>query len=365
MLTDYGLSRLCTKFPHEAPIPAKGMVKFGIDPTFSRLHLGHLVPLRLVREMQRRGHPVTIVLGTFTAQLGDPSGRDTTRPILSMGTVDSNAIEIAKMVEKFLGKGTFDFFLNGLLHHKTSLPDFLKICADFTVGQMMARNAFQERQKVGHPIALHELLVPICQGWDSVHLEAAVEIGGQDQLFNFQVARFLQEKHGQTPQVCLMSPILRGTDGQKMSKSLNNCVFLDDAPEEMFGKVMSISDEVMREWIPLLSDEPNEHEHPMWEKMQLAYDITKQLHGQESASRAWEHFGKIVQNKEVPSDIPTISASTVVEAVTRIRQCSKGEARRLIAGGGIAVDGVKVEKDGPVSVGQVVKAGKRDFGRVA
>jgi tyrosyl-tRNA synthetase len=375
--TEHGLTLNCTKFPIDASfapygcpthntIPTKARVKFGIDPTFPRLHLGHLVPLRVVKKFQDNGHDVTIVIGTFTAQMGDPSGRDTTRPILTEEEVLNNASHITVMVRRILGHD-IPIFNNGeASFNQMKVPDMMLLASKFTVQQMLARASFQTRMQNNNPLGLHELLVPILQGWDSVALKTEIEIGGQDQLFNFQIARFLQEQWGQKPQLSVLTPIINGTDGRKMSKSYNNCIWLDDDPVDVFGKVMSISDDVMREWIPLLSSEPNEAAvlGPMEEKMQLAWDITKQLYGQAEANAAWEHFTKTIVQKEVPKDIPFVQVDTLMQAIIAIRKCSKTEAKRLLAQGGVSVDGQKVDQDGSVCPGQVVKVGPRNFGRV-
>ncbi len=350
-------------FPPNAKIPLEGRVKFGIDPTFSRLHLGHLVPLRLVKKLQREGHPVTIVLGTFTAQLGDPSGRDKTRQILPEDKVIHNSHIIEGVLHKLLDPG-FVVWRNGDAHNALTLPRFMKLAAQFTVSHMLSRDAFQKRQEENQSIALHELLVPICQGWDSVFLKAEIEIGGQDQLFNFQVARQLQENEGLKPQVSLMTPIIRGTDGRKMSKSLDNCIFLDDPVNELFGKVMSISDEVMKEWIPLLTDGLPICENPMDEKLQLAKDLCRQLHGDTEANLGETAWRQVFQKKEIPNDLPDVPARTLLEAVVLIRQCSRNEARRLIVSGSVDVEGVRIQADTFLNAGDVVKVGKRDFGKV-
>ncbi|MHA2063634.1 MAG: tyrosine--tRNA ligase, partial [Candidatus Thorarchaeota archaeon] len=253
-------------------------IKFGIDPTRERLHLGHFVPLRLLKQLQEQGHSIHLILGTFTAQMGDPSGKDKTRPILDEATVKANGEKILEQVERVLHPG-FTVHRNHMFFENMNVPFFLtQLTSQFTVAHMMARDGFKKRGQSG--VAMHELLTPILQGWDSVMVNADVEIGGTDQLFNFQISRDLQAKQGQTPQVCLMTPIINGTDGRKMSKSLDNCIFLDDAPEEIFGKVMSISDEVMEEWIPLLADtDLSSIEHPMKKKKMLAANIVRQLHG--------------------------------------------------------------------------------------
>jgi tyrosyl-tRNA synthetase len=351
-------------FPADADITPSKRVKFGIDPTFPRLHLGHFIPLRFVKKMKEAGHKVTIVLGTFTAQLGDPSGRDSTRPILSEAEVQKNAEQILHKVKELLGPDT-DFFPNGWLHNSMTLPKFLRdVASKFTLSHMTSRNAFADRVENNHPIAMHELLVPMLQGMDSVHLETEIEIGGQDQLFNFQIARQLQESFGQKPQACVMFPVINGTDGRKMSKSFGNCIFLDEPANDIFGKVMSIPDSVMEEWFPLLSDTTRMFNHPMDNKKALAFDIVRQLQDRDAAKLAQEFFEKTVQQKEIPEEIPEIQAETLVQAIQKIRNCSKTVCRTLLNGKGVKINGVVCTEDRPITSGEIVQVGKRDFAKV-
>lgn len=349
-------------FPEDANIDKLKRVKFGIDPTFPKLHLGHLVPLRIVKQLQEQGKEVTIVLGTFTAQMGDPTGKDKTRPILSREDVEFNAEQILDQVSNVLHPG-FKVFRNGDLFNHMSVPKLLNIVKDFSVQHMTNRNAFSKRLENNIPIGVHELIVPILQGTDSVELKSEIEIGGTDQLFNFQIARRLQEINGQKPEVCIMAPIINGTDGRKMSKSLGNCIFLEEMPLELFGKCMSVSDEVMEEWIPLLTDE-NKETHPMKRKKKMAMDIVEQLCGPEIVPKVVEHFEKTIQNKEIPEDIPEIQAENIIDAITKIRDCSKTEARRLISSGAVKIDDVKIDENTILSNGQIIKVGKRHFGRL-
>lgn len=360
-------------FPENADLLPCKRVKFGIDPTFPRLHLGHLVPLRLAKKMMQDGHKLTIVLGTFTAQLGDPSGRDTTRPILGEAEVEANAESIFVQINKILGEdnfgpeapGKWTICKNGWLHNQMTLPTFMKQVANFTLSHMTSRNAFQDRIANQQSIGMHELLVPICQGWDSVALQSEIEIGGQDQLFNFQIARHLQEANGQKPQSCIMMPIINGTDGRKMSKSLGNCIFFDEHPNDVFGKVMSIPDAVMEEWIPLFVDFPVDGIHPMDKKKFLAVEIVKQLHTPQIALAAQEHFLKTVQNKELPPDIPTLPPSSLLNAVVTCCNISKTAARQRLKDGAVKVDGTKVfDEQLLLQPGQVVQCGRRDFARI-
>ncbi len=349
-------------FPEGSDIDSLKKVKFGIDPTFPQLHLGHLVPLRIVKQLQEQGREVTIVLGTFTAQMGDPSGKDQTRPILSKEDVEKNAEQILDQVKTILHPG-FKVFRNGDLFNTMNVPELMKIVSDFSVQSMINRNAFSKRIENNVPIGVHELIVPILQGTDSVELNSEIEVGGTDQLFNFQVARRLQELNGQKPEVCIMAPIINGTDGQKMSKSIGNCIFLEEMPLDMFGKCMSVSDETMNEWIPLLTD-GNKESHPMKRKKKMAMDIVEQLCGPEIVPKVVKHFEKTVQNKELPDDIKEIKAGDLLDVITQIRNCSKTEARRLIKSGAVKINDVKIDEDEVLSSGQIMKVGKRDFGKI-
>ena len=349
-------------FPNDSDLKGLNKVKFGIDPTFPKLHLGHLVPLRIARKMQEEGKELTIVLGTFTAQMGDPSGKDKTRPILSKEEVEANAEKIFEQILPIL-KPDFKVFRNGDLFNKMTVPELMKIVSDFTVQQIVRRDAFAKRMDQDVAIGIHELIVPILQGTDSVELKSEIEIGGTDQLFNFQIARRLQELNGQEPETCILAPIINGTDGRKMSKSFGNCIFLDEAPEEIFGKCMSISDDVMDEWIPLFQDE-NIELNPMLRKKKLAFDIVAQLHGDDNATKAQEHFESLIQSKNIPDEMPKIKANTIVEAVVAIRGCSNSQARRLIGEGAVKIGGEKASLEAQINMGQIIKVGKRDFGKI-
>jgi tyrosyl-tRNA synthetase len=299
--------------------------------------------------------------------MGDPSGKDKARPILGEHVVKANAERILEQVSKILSPG-FEVHRNHEFFEGMNIPFFLtKLASQFTVARMMSRDGFRKRGQAG--VAMHELITPLLQGWDSVMVKADVEIGGTDQLFNFQVSRELQAKQGQTPQVCMMTPIINGTDGRKMSKSLDNCIWLEEPPEQIFGKVMSISDDVMSEWIPLLTDIESFPDHPMRRKEMLARDIVRQIHGEEAAEFAASHFKSLIQNKQA-TDIVSISSGSAIEVVVSLRGCSKSEARRLIKGGGLkacnklsSIAELKRVSDEnfPVPAGWLIKIGKRQW----
>lgn len=350
-------------FPKDSDLSKLNRVKFGIDPTFPKLHLGHLVPLRVVRKMQDEGKDVTIVLGTFTAQMGDPSGKDQTRPILSKADVEDNAEHILNQLNLILKPG-FSVFRNGDLFNVMTVPTLLETVSKFTTQNLLSRDAFQKRMENEQSIGLHELIVPILQGTDSVHLKSEIEIGGSDQLFNFQIARRLQELYGQKPEVCLMAPIINGTDGRKMSKSLGNCILLDDSSEYIFGKCMSISDDVMNEWIPLLTDLTDLDENPMRRKKQMSHDILRQIKGKEEADLALMNFTNTIQSRNLPENIDEIVKCDLIEFITKVRDCSNSDARRLLNAGSVKVDGSKIEAGFELQSGQIVKIGKRNFAKV-
>jgi tyrosyl-tRNA synthetase len=319
----------------------------------------------LCRTLQQQGHELDLVLGTLTARLGDPSGRDATRPLLSDEEVQANAARLLGMCDRLLAPG-FRVHWNHRFVEGMSVPEFLTgLASRVTVSSMLARDGFRRRLDAGDPIALHELLVPLLQGWDSVVLDAEVEVGGTDQLFNFQVARRLQAARGRPPQVVLMMPIIRGTDGRKMSKSLGNTIWLDEAPEQMFGQILSVSDEVMDEWWEVLCDSPHRPAHPMERKKVLAGDIVRQLHGPEAAARARAHFERVVVDREVPDDLPEVERTDLVTLVAAARQESRSRARRLIEGGGVRVDDQQIRDVECVPAsGAVVRVGRRRFVRV-
>ena len=336
-------------------------VKLGIDPTSDKLHLGHLAPLRIARKMQERGKHLTLVLGTFTAQMGDPSGRDKARPILPAEEVKQNGEKLLEQASKVLIEG-FDVFRNGDVFDKMTVPELMALVSNFTLKRITSRDAFQLRIENNQSISIQELIVPVLQGFDSVSLKTEIEIGGSDQLFNFQLTRELQQMRGLEPEVCIMTPILSGTDGRKMSKSLGNCIFLDETPENMFGLCMSVSDEIMdEEFIPILTDLKDLEESPIKRKMQMAFDIVEQIHGISEARLAQKHFESTIQNRQLPQDIKTTQNKDIIDIIKEVRGCSGSEAMRLIKGGGIKVDGKKVEERCEVNQGVIVKVGKRDF----
>jgi tyrosyl-tRNA synthetase len=356
-----------TIVPDGAAIPTNGVVKIGFDPTGKDLHLGHLLVLKMVKKLKENGMSVSVILGTMTAQLGDPSGRDATRPMLSSSDTKSNAEAILSQLYRILGKD-ITIHYNHEWFEKMTLPEILQILSKYTVDYLMSRDAFQKRKEAGNTIGMHELIVPLLQGLDSVQLNAAVEVGGTDQLFNFLLSRDVQEKMGQKPEICLMSPIINGTDGRKMSKSFNNCIFINDTPKDVFGKAMSISDAVMYEWYPIFF-ETHEKKHPMQMKKDLASKVTDEIWGEGTGEKEKQAFESQFQSKQLPTDIKDVKATDLVEFIVSLKKISKSEARRLVMAGAVnTVDGTgvttKIGPDYQIKPGDIIKVGKRDYGKV-
>lgn len=349
-------------------------IKFGIDPTSDKLHLGHLIPLLQAKKLWEEGHHVDIVLGTFTAQLGDPSGKDAMRPILPPEETEKNAISIIEQVARIFGNpdsshpgwDSIKIHRNGDWFSKMSAVEMINILSKFTTTQLLSRDSFQKRIEDKNPIGMHELVVPVLQGIDSVNLKTNIEIGGTDQLFNFGISRDMQRLNGQEPEICLLMPIINGTDGRKMSKSFGNCIFINDSPSDVFGKTMSISDELMREWVEVFFDEPLDiRMGPLAMKKELAFEITKLIWSTEEAGKAIGHFESVIQKGKLPENISTIILTHLLNAVILIRKCSVSEAKRLIKQGAVRVNDVKVEDEKmQLNSGDVVRVGKLDLAKV-
>ncbi len=364
-------------------------VKLGVDPTAPDIHLGHAVPLRKLRQFQDLGHEVTLIIGDGTALIGDPSGRNSTRPQLSREQIDANAQTYVDQAFKVLDPAKTTLRYNSEWILGLDMEGLLKLLANFTVARILERDDFHNRYTSGQPISLHEFLYPVMQAYDSVVIKADVELGGTDQLFNLLAGRELMEKLDMEPQVCLTLPLLEGTDGvRKMSKSYGNYIGLTDAPEDIFGKVMSIPDEIMVKYFRLASNVPvdeidqieeglaNDVLHPNKVKRQLARNLVGLYYDEASAAAAEEHFDKVFKAHEVPDDIPvfegelTLNDDGQVYLAALLHQAglanSAGEARRLIDGGGIKVNDVPVpakqyNMDPADLKGAVIKAGKRKF----
>ena len=328
-------------------------IKLGVDPTSPDIHLGHAVGLRKLRQFQEMGHHIVLIIGDFTAMIGDPSGRSTTRPALTYEQVMANADTYTEQAFLVLDKERTEVVYNGSWFKKMDFLEVIRLNARVTLNQMMQREDFKNRFGQGHEIRLHELQYPIMQGWDSVVVRADVEIGGSDQLFNILVGRDLQKEENMEPQVCMTLPLLEGLDGvKKMSKSLGNYVGLTDAPKEMFGKLMSIPDELMSKYYLLvLGEEMDAAMHPMEAKKQLAAKCVATYHGQDAATECREDWDVRFSKRDLASaDLPEVSLperkdvlGVVLHAFTTLESpISGGDGRRLIQQGSIQLNGEKL-----------------------
>jgi len=355
-------------------------VKAGFDPTAPDLHLGHVVLLRKLRQFQDLGHEVYIIIGDFTATIGDPTGRNETRPPLTKEQVLENAKTYAEQAFKVLDPEKTKLVYNSQWLETMTARDIVGLTSKYTVARMLEREDFSKRFKEGIPIYIHEFLYPLFQAYDSVAIKADVELGGTDQLFNLLIGRDIQREYGLEPQVAITMPLLVGLDGvRKMSKSYGNYVGITEPPETMFGKIMSIPDDLMWEWYKLLTDytdreiEELKKIHPRDAKLNLAYTIVKQFHGEEAAKRAKEHFLKTFSQREFPENAPvkkfpkgaTFRADEFL--VKAGLAPSKKEAQRIIKGGGFKINGQKFENPfGEIVIdGELkIQVGKKKFLRV-
>lgn len=360
-------------------------VKLGLDPTAPDIHVGHTVVIRKLKAFQDLGHTVIFLIGDFTGMIGDPSGKNVTRPPLSREEINVNAETYKRQMFKLLDPEKTELRFNGEWMDKFGASDFIKLCAKTTVKQILERDDFTKRMNEEKPISLHELLYPLVQGYDSVALNADVELGGTDQKFNLLMGRNLQREYAQEPQVIITTPLLEGLDGvNKMSKSLGNYIGIDEPAGEMFGKIMSITDDLMWRYYELLTDlspleisnlrsEIAEGKNPRDVKVNLAKLIIADFHSQEAAIAAEEEFVKRFVQKEVPDEIEekTIAAGTyslaALIADTGLAG-SKGEARRLIEQGGVKVNGEKASAaNAEIAIdadGVLLQVGKRKFLKV-
>lgn len=369
-------------------------IKLGVDPTSPDLHLGHAVPLRKMRQFQDLGHRVTLIIGNGTATIGDPSGKNSTRPQLTQEEVEANAATYVAQAMKILDPEKTTIVHNGDWMFPMGLAELLSIASKFTVARILERDDFTKRYQSQTPIALHEFLYPIMQAYDSVKIEADVEMGGNDQLFNLLAGRELMEKMGMEPQIALTMPLLEGTDGtRKMSKSYGNYIGLTDEPADMFGKTMSIPDEMIGKYYRLASSlSPEEVDkidaaladgsaNPYELKRALGRDLVTTYHSAEAAVAAEAEFDQVHKNREMPSDIAEVAVEIVVNdeglvylpAVLQAAGLapSTGQARRDIDGGGVKLDGEAVAPKAynvdPAALkpGTVLQVGKRHFARLA
>ncbi len=352
-------------------------VKLGIDPTAPDIHLGHVVVLTKLRQFQDAGHVVVLIIGDYTARVGDPSGRAAERPVLSEEDIDANARTFQEQAFKVLDPERTEVRRNGEWLQMSS-DELFRLARRFTVARLLEREEFGRRMDRSEPISVLELLYPILQGYDSVAVRADVEIGGTDQTFNLLFGRDVQESFGVPPQSILTMPILPGTDGvRRMSKSLGNYVGVTDPPEEMFGKLMSIPDDVMAEYYRLLLYEAlDPGRHPGEAKRELGRRLVARFHGEDAARRAEARFDQVHVRHEVPEDVRVVRAQPGADGQVHLPALigdafgvSTSEARRLLAQGGVRVDGRAVDGerlDLPIADldGKVLQIGKRRFARI-
>jgi tyrosyl-tRNA synthetase len=368
-------------------------IKLGVDPTAADIHLGHMVTIRKLKHFQDLGHIAIFLVGDFTARIGDPTERSESRVRLTKEQVWEHAKTFKDQVFKILDEDKTELRSNGEWFDSMSFADCLDLAYRSTVARMLERNDFEKRYHEGSPISITEFLYPLMQGYDSVALKCDVELGGTDQKFNLLAGRDMQIQHGQLPQIVLMTPLIEGLDGsKKMSKTERNYIAVDDSPEDMFGKTMSIQDSLVIKYFMLLTDvdeaevkrferalkDVEKHQdladplHPMQVKKALARSIVAEYHNTAAAARAEEHFEKVVQRKETPDEVSlrcfkekTAAACDLVVSLTAV---SKSEANRLVGQGGVKIDGVKISDPaqqiilGPRE--QMVQVGKRRFFRI-
>ena len=366
------VEKLKNSFAADKPLK----LKIGFDPTARDIHLGHTVLLRKLRKLQDLGHEVCLIIGDFTTKIGDPSGKSTLRPVLNDEQIKDNAATYTAQAFKVLNPEKTKVIFNGLWYFNMPLAQFLSLLSHYTVARILERDDFSNRLKEGKPLSMLEVVYPLVQGYDSVCLEADVEFGGTDQKFNLLVGRALQEDFGQKPQCVITMPILVGLDGKdKMSKSLGNYIGVNENSKDMFGKVMSVSDETMWEYYRLLTDcdiEEAKKLHPKEAKLRLAQEIVKFYHDQAAAEHERAEFDRVFSHKELPADIPVYTALSaavdLAEVISILKLVpSKNEARRLLAAGAVSfaesgevLKDTKLTLSGPV----VLKIGKRKFVKI-
>ncbi len=381
-----GAQGLAAKLQHAHDTSTPLRVKLGMDPTRPDLHLGHTVVMRKLREFQQLGHKIVLIVGGATAMIGDPSGKTDTRPALTKEQVEENAKSYFEQMSKVVDTTQAEVTNNADWLHPMSFTDLLKLASKITVAQMMTRDDFAKRYADGRPIAIHEFFYPLMQAYDSVAIDSDIELGGTDQRFNTLLGRDIQAAYGKKyPQHVMLLPLLEGTDGVvKMSKTYpEHCISLTDSPKDMFGKLMSIPDTLITRYYSLLTDVPQSEliemdkqietgsVNPRNIKMRLAHMITEEYHGKENADKAQEDFINVVSNKGIPDDIESVRISTDTSILDLLVDlnfvASKGEAKRLIQGGGVKLDGEKISDMNFVvttNMDKVLQAGKRKFAKL-
>lgn len=381
------LKKLEKSYKDNAPL----RVKAGFDPTRPDLHLGHTVLMNKMKQFQDLGHQVIFLVGDFTAQIGDPTGKNETRPPLTREEITVNAETYVKQAYKILDEAKCELAWNASWFDKMKPTDFIKLSSQYTVARMLERDDFEKRYEGGVPIAIHEFLYPLVQGYDSVALRADVELGGTDQRFNLLVGRDLQKSYGQEPQCIMTMPLLEGLDGvNKMSKSLDNYIGVTEIPRDMFGKTMRVSDELMMRYYELLTDVPaSELEkmraeikagtlNPRNVKVRLAKEFVKRFHGAQAAETAEEEFNRIFVNKGLPDDMPEFTApaskfAAEIDVAALLKEYdlapSTSEARRLLQSNAVEIGGAKVTQARATFSFQsgdevILKVGKKKFAKL-
>lgn len=364
---------------------ARLRVKYGIDPTGYNVHIGHMVPIRKMRDFQDLGHIGVIVIGDFTAQIGDPTGLDEARKSLSREKVEQNAAKYMEQLYKILDPQKTEVRWQSEWFAKMTLEDVINLLAKFTLAQLMAHETFRKRYEEGKPLSLHEIMYPILQAYDSVAINADIELGATEQKFNILAGRELQRALGMEPQVAILSPILLGTDGkEKMSKSLNNYIAIFDSPEDKYGKVMSIPDSAIINYFKLAIDlSPEEikkientlkkgKENPKNIKMRLAREVVTLYDGKEAAKKAEEHFQKVFAEKKIPDNLPEYKTNKEKYWIVKLLADaglvkSNSEARRLIKQGAVTINGEKIkdtDKELQITDGMIIQVGKLRFCKI-
>jgi len=356
-------------------------IKFGMDPSSADLHVGHAVQLRKLAALQRLGHTIVLIVGDSTAMVGDPSGRNKLRPQLSREAVEANLGTYVEQARLVLDVERAEVHRNSEWFDAMRFEDVLRLAGKMTVARMLERDTFETRMRKNEPIGIHEFIYPLMQGWDSVEIRSDLELGGTDQLFNLLVGRQLQEREGQPGQICMTMPLIDGLDGRKMSKSYDNAIGLTDAPNDVFGKTMSLADDGMRTWFELLTD-VDEAEidaliagHPRDAKARLGREICASLYGSDAARAAADAFDRQFKAKEVPDDVPEHrwpAGGDELPLPNLLKELglaqSTSEARRLVQQGGVKLDG-QAEKDPRSSVARdrlpvLIQVGKRRFAKL-
>ncbi|NIP32322.1 MAG: tyrosine--tRNA ligase [Phycisphaerae bacterium] len=379
----YSEAELKEKLTEAAKTGRHLRIKLGLDPTSPDIHLGHTVVLRKMLQFQELGHKAVLIIGDYTARIGDPSGQNTTRPMLSDEQIEQNAKTYFEQAGKILdtSKEKLEIRYNSEWLSELKLADLIKLTSNMTVARMLERDTFEIRYKDGDAIGIHEFLYPLMQGYDSVMVQSDVELGGTDQTFNNLVGRDIQRAYGQSPQIVMTMPILVGLDGkEKMSKSKDNYIGVTDEPNDMFGKIMSISDDMMENYFTLLTDFTDDEIsgfvsqdwHPKEAKIKLADATVSTFYDKATARAAAAEFDKVYAKRQMPSEIPEVVIADPTISVKKLLLSSKlvetgGEAKRMVAQGAVTIDEKRVQDvnlPANVATGQVIRVGKHKFAQI-